>query len=814
VDLRADVRLVIRRLRSAPGYTLACVGILSLAIAASSATFSTLYAILLSPLPVHRPADLVVVWQTSPARKLPVVEVTYRTVEKWALSSRSFVRVAGMGSSTWPAVLQGRGDPARIAIAGVSANFFETLGAFPLVGRTLRPDDDVQNAARVAILSWGIWTRRFGGDPQVLGTTVSVDRRPHTIVGVMPKDFDFPRGADLWTAVTPILTANAAPDFDVLSRVGVLYAVGRLREGVTPTAAAQELSALSGQPGEPSTDVRAVVTPFLDYVVGPVRRQLWALFAAVLALLLIACSNVSTLMMTRVTLRRRDAAIRLALGASPFRLARLWLVEVSIIALLGGTIGIWAASVLARLIVLLAPSDVPRLANVGFNGAVAVFTFIVVVVCALLVGVIPALRAARSNAQGELVAAGRGILGPTSHGTRSILTVFQIATAVVLLVAMGLLVRSFVNLRRVDLGFVPSNVLTLEIDPQVPPTERTLLLGKNEWIHEFLTRLNSAPGVVSAGAVYLRPLSHGPIGQEIWTLLDEQPDTAVARQQNPLLNYQVATPGYFSAMRIALRRGRLFTANDNATAPRVAVVSESTARRLWPDQDPIGKRFLTTSFVPAPRTAWRTVIGVVDDVRYRGLDDPRLDVYDAALQSHDTARDVVVRTDGDPRGLVGVVRGVAAAIDRSVLIDRISTMDEVVLQATAPWRLAVWAFSVFGVLAFILAMFGLFTLISFDVAHRKQEYAVRLALGAPQPVILRTVMAMAGRRVLAGLTLGLVSAAAATSAIRTLTFHVAPVDPLTYGSVTVTVLLVVAVASYVPARRAAAIDPVHLLKTE
>jgi len=810
--LRA-VRLTIRDLVRAPGYTSAAVLTLALAIGANSAIFSAVYAVLLSPSAIQQPDNLVVCWERDPSRNLPVVELSYRNFQDWVTHTRSFSNAAAVGSSTWSAILDAQGESTRLSSAGVSVSFFDTLGVKPISGRAFTPDDDVPNAARVAILSHGIWVRRFGADPGVVGTTIQLGQ-PHTVVGIMPESFDFPRGTDVWLPVVPIL-ANAGNGRiqTGLESVGVLFVVGRLREGVTPGMAAEELDRLAAQLERQGTAHRfgsaVVVTSFLDHLMGPVRQAFWALFAAVALLLLIGCANVSGLMLTRVSLRRREHAIRLALGATRSHLGRHWALETLVLSIAGGGVGFIASRWLVQAIVALAPEDVPRLAEISTNFPVMAFTFLAVLMTALLCGAQPVWHAGASNLLEPLNEAARAAPGRPSSRARSLLLVFQIALTVVLLVAAGLVVRSFVNLRSIDLGFLPSNVLTMNVSP------RSAKPSVNEWVHELLAHVKALPGVEAAGGVYLRPLALGPIGAETWVILGGQPETPHSRRLNPPLSYQVATPGYFDAMRIQLKRGRLFNDLDNGGSPRVALVSESTARALWHGADPIGRRILMpTHSSDGGQNVWRTVIGVVGDVRYRGIDDVRLDVYDAALQSPSAADDLMIRTSGDPLAVAAAVQAEARRLDPRVVVDQLTTMDAIVSRAVAPWRFSVWMFTLFAVLAFVLAAVGLFSLVSLDVAHRRHEFAVRLALGAQRRDVRHSVLSTAFWRILPGLTFGVMGAVVGTRAVGHILFGVSPLDPPTYLAVVTLVVAVVIAASWLPAHRASGTDPLSLLRPD
>jgi predicted permease len=803
----ADLRHAFRSLRKSPGFTLAAVTTLAVAIGANSAIFSAVYAVLLRPLPIADASRLAMVWDSDPSRNLPVIELSYRQYERWAAAGRVFERATAVGASTWPTVLERNGESTRLSLAGVSGSFFETFGTVPLLGRALRAEDDVPGASKVVVLSHQAWTRVFGADRDIVGRTVKLDE-PHTVVGVMRDGFDFPRGTDVWVPVAPILAGSGSTwNTNALENVGVLFVVGRLREGMSPAAAAQDLGVVTApqSPGRFGTTV--VAKPFVEYFFGPVRQALFALFAAVGLLLLIACANVSGLMLTRVSARRIENAVRLALGATRGTLGRQWALETLLLFAAGGLLGLGLGVAMTKAIVAVAPPDVPRLSGVTFSVPVALFTLAATAITAVLCGAI-SIRQASSARLTESLNAVRSTRSKRTLRARSALVVLQVAFSLALVVTALLVIRSFTNLRRIDLGFLPDGVLSMNVEPRsVEPAK------VNAWIRELNERIAALPGVEAAGAVYLRPLALGPIGQETWVLVEGQPDDADTRRRNPTLNYQIATPEYFAAMRIPLVRGRLFTEHDRAGQTRVALVGASAARRLWPGGDPIGRRLQMPSFVPGDRApVWRTVVGVVSDVRYRGLDDVRLDVYDAALQAGQGATDLVIRASADPMRLSAAVQAEARRLDPQVVIDRISTMEAVVGKETAPWRFTVWVLALFGVLAFVLAGLGLFGLVALDVAERRREFAIRMALGAQRADLIRTALAVAGWRVAAGLLFGLLAAAAIARGIRAMLFGVSPLDAGSYAAGIALVLAVSALASFIPARRAAAAQPLLLLR--
>jgi putative ABC transport system permease protein len=810
MGLFSDFRHAARHLRQSPGYALAAALTLAVAIGANGAIFSAVNAVLLRPLPVDAPDRLAVVWQTDKAGQA-VIELTYRHLREWTEAGSTFTKAAVMGSHNWSAVLQGRGEPSRIWFAGVSAGFFDTLGVRPLLGRGFRAEDDVPNGPAIAVLNHAAWVRRFGADPGIVGTRMILDGGPVEIVGVMPSGVDFPRGAEFWAPIVPALATGTPPNAALLDTLGVFYVVGRLhpslamtgvRAGVDATEARLDLA----KPGRLKWGTTAVVTPFVDYVFGPVRPALRVLWSAVMVLLLIACANVSGLMLTRVATRRQEHSIRLALGATRLAVARAWIAEVLLVALAGGALGLTMAHWMAKAIVALAPDDLPRVADIAVDTPVALFTFGIVICAAVITVAVPLKQAGRASLL-DLVEGERTTSGRAAMRTRSALLVAQIALSVVLLVAAGLVLRSFLALSRVDLGFSPDRVLSVTVRPQGTP------LPPNVWLDGFLQRVRALPGVESAGAVYLRPLMLGPIGQGVAVRLEGQPEVPAGNNPNPVLNHQIATPGYFETLRIPLRAGRFFTDRDTRESPRVAIVGESTARRLWAGQDPIGKRLSMSSFTPGgPRTMWRTVVGVVSDVRYRGLEEAQLDIYDAALQTGRPADNVVVRTAGDPNLAAAAVRAAARQLDPASTVDTVTTLDAVVERAAAPRRLTMWLFVVFAGLAFGLAALGLFSVVALDVTHRAREFAIRMALGAPRRTILRDVLARAGARVGGGLALGLMAAGVASHSLRGLLFGIAPWDAATYAAVLVVVLVAVTIAAYLPARRAGRAEPQALLR--
>lgn len=819
MDILREAAFALRQFAKKPGYTVAAGLSLSLAIGANSAIFSAVHAVVLRPMPISEPERLVTCWETDPEHNLGTVEVSYRSFRDWQAGSQSFAGLAAMGSSNWNKVLEGHGNPVRLSFTAVSASFFSVLGATPALGRTFLKADDLPGAERVVILRHAVWRERFGADPNLVGRSITLDKRPYTVVGVMPDDFEYPRGADFWTPLVPILSeASAEWKVDALEArgLGLLYIVGRLRPDATVARATQDLERITREERPAAERFRSnpavVVTPLLDQLFGPMRRVLLWLFGAAALVLLVGCANVSGLMLTRATVRQGDDAIRLALGAGRSRVIRGWILEAGWLVLFGGVSGLLGAWALTKIIVALSPSGIPRMAHIAVDWSVIGFSTAVCALAALLCALAPAWRSAASDAAALLSNTSRGVASPSSLRSRSALVVLEIASAVVLLVAAGLTLRSFVNVRRLDLGYDPADVLTMDVEPQAASADN----GRGYYA-ELVARVQSLSKVKAAGAVYLRPLALGPIGQEMGVILEGQPQTADPGKENPLVNYESATPGYFEAMRIPLLRGRVFDNRDDARAPKVAVIGESTARRLWPGQYPIGKRLAIPLSSPnGHRPVWHTVIGVVKDGRYRGLDDVRLDFYEASDQAPPEfmARQLVVRTTGDPLGMAGAVQAEARAIDRNVLVGGITTMGAIVERAMAPWRFSVCMFMLFALLAFGLATGGLFGIVALNVALRSREFAVRMALGARSRDISSRVLLDAGRRAALGVSVGVLASAAGTHWLAGYLFGVLPLDVGTYAAVVAVVFIATASATFLPAYRASRLDPMTLLREQ
>ena len=809
----SDVRLTLRWLRRSPGLAAVAVCTLALAIGASVAAFAVVDKVLLRPLPVRDADRVVVIWPSE--RATPTIgEVSYATFRLWQQEERGFEQLAAMGSTTWGLVLQ-EGEPATIPVAAVSASFFPLTGAQAAMGRALQPEDDRQGSARVAVLSHGTWQRRFGGDAAIVGRPLRFRDGVYTVAGVMPDGFDYPRGAEMWVALVPQLEAASKQwDTNVIEDpgFGVLFVLGRLAPGVTIDAARATVSNLiaRGVPASFRAGMEASLTPIAEHVFGSTRTALAAVALCVGLVLLIASANACVLLLVRAASRAHDAAARIALGASRWRLVRQSLADAGVLAIAAGSAGAALAYWTVKALVVMAPAQIPRIEVVRFDSRTVAFATVVTILVVLLVGVAPGLQASSRHLSSALTGVGSRVTA--ARRMRQALAVAQVGLALVLLVCAGLVGRSFLNLLRIDVGFDPARVLTMDV--QLPDASRA---RHDNFYAALLERVRAMPGVESAGAIYQRPLEFSGIGVDGSVLIEGQ-RTAVEFadwEKNPRVNLESVTPGYFEAIGMPLVRGRGFAASDTGSAPRVAVVGEALARRLWPGQDPIGKRLNASGALSGAEEQWRwaTVVGVVRDGRYRGLTDPRFDLYLAHGQSDLRVKHLMVRAAGaEPLALAAAIRAEARRLDGSVLVESAAAMENLVRRATAPWRLSATTLAALGALALVLAALGVYATVSQSVVERAQEIAIRVAIGAAPArvaaMVIREGLWLACLGVAAGAALALPAARAITG----LLFGVRPLDPLTSAATALALFVASAVALWLPALKAARVEPGVLLK--
>lgn len=807
-DLRDSVRTIWRR----PGTTVVAVLMLSLGIGGATTIFSVVDAVLLRPLPYLEADRLVMIWLSDRTRSQPFLEISYPAFREWRERTRAFESIAAMPSVNFEMALTGRGEPMAIEARAVTGDFFSLLGTQATLGRVLLPHDDEIGAPAVAVLSHGLWRERFDADPGVLGRPMILDGRPFTVVGVVPEQFEYPRGARAWIPLQ--LPAEARQDHGTWWLLGL----GRVKREVELGAARTELTqiwrqkVLSLAPANADTSLldgyNAVLTPLQVAIFGATRPALFALLGAGILVLLIACVNSMGVLLVQATDRRRDIAVRYALGSGRARLMRAACAESAVIAVLAGAGGLMLAWVGIPFAIAQSPLDVPRLQDAGMNTRAFGFAFLAVALAAGLSAIGPMLLV-RDTALEQLLRESTPRVGGGGGRIRAALVVVQIALSLVLLVGAGLLVRTFFNLRQVPLGFEPGPVLAVTISPS---GEKYGDISRvRAFYGEILERVRALPGVLSAAAVTRRPL-WSTIGYDWNFTLEGQTDKDAER--NPLVNLMAVSSDYFRTMGIPMKRGRVFSDGDADGYPGVVVVSESFAARSWPGADPIGKRLKIPMAGTRYHDRWLTVVGVVADARYREIQAARLDLYMSYLQSNHPLNNLMVRSAGDPAALTRAIVHVVRDIDRHVPVTDTITMSRVVDQTLGIPRFATRLFGAFALVAIALAAFGLHALLAFWVASRTREMAVRRALGAQTGDVWRLVFGHAYRLAAVGLTAGLVAAATGAQLVGSLLYGVNAHDPMTFLAALILIAGVVAVACLSPALRATRVDPATALRAE
>jgi len=803
-DLRQALRALLRR----PLLFAVAAGALALGIGASTAVFSVVDAVLLRPLPFAEPGRLVLLWQSIPERNAPFVEVSYPYMLGLRARSRTMAAVAAMAGVNSGFTLGGP-EPVRVDGRIVTGNFFDALGAHAGLGRTFVEADDKVGVPRVVVVSHGLWQRQFGGDPRLVGRTLEVDGTPMTVIGVMPREFRYPTGADLWTPLVPVI-----PEVVNNPNVGWATLVGRVAPGTTVAQAAAELDAITAEqlrihaPSAPA--VKTVLTPLTHEWFGPARPALLVLLGAVLLVLLLACANVSALLLARAAARQREIAVRLALGASRARLVRQLLAEAVIIAAAGGLAGtlmaVWGLHGLLSLV----PAEIPRLEDAAIDPRVFAFALVLTGVSALASGLVPALLASRSTL-GDVLAEGSRSAGPGARQVRAraVLVATEAAAALVLLAGAGLLTRTFQNLRSVELGFDPRNVLTFEVAG--PHGRYDKPEASRELYRELVQKIGAVPGVEATAAVLIRPL-WGKVGMDWPIMVDGQSEAEAER--NPALNLQIVTHEFFRTMRMPVRQGRTFDDRDTAGVTPVVVVSEALARRYWPGQEAVGKRIRTPMPTPPYEQTWMTVVGVMAPARYRELQASRYDVYMSYLQADEGLRHVVVRTTGDPLALTPAVRAAVKSVDGELILTDVTSMAALVDVALGGARFGMQLLSGFALVALLMAALGIYGVVAFVVSRRTREVGIRMALGARAADVLGLVLRQGMAPVLAGLAAGLALALSLGRLGSSLLFEVPPHDVATLAAAAAVLTAAALLACALPARRAARIDPAQALRDE
>jgi predicted permease len=803
----ADFRYALRILRHSPAFTAIAVLVLALGIGANTAMFSIVDAVLLRSLPYEKPGRLTVLWMRFTGIGLPKDQNAVSAPEFMDLRrySQAFSHLAAIGGGSFNIRVGER--PERVDGATVSPSLFPLLGVQPILGRAFLPEEETPGRDNVALISYGLWQRLFASDPNLPGKALAINGRSFRIAGVMPPDFNFPGDAQMWTplAFTP----------EQLSRRDShgLMVIARIRDGVSFEAARADMAHVSRRIVEAAPQYpyrlfgfRVLMNPLLEELVGDIRPALLILMGAVAFVLLIACSNVANLLLARASNRGRELAIRTALGAGRLRLVRQLLTESLVLAIAGAAAGLLLARWLLLAFARLAENALPRTAQVGLNLPVLAFTVLIAVLTGVVFGLWPALQASRRFRPEALKEGGRGA---TSSGRRlrAALVVSEVSLSLILLAGAGLLVRSFMNLQKVDPGFRPANVLTMRIS--LPEARYGEPAKARSFYGELLRRVRQLPGVRSAGAISALPLSgQGSSGTVAVDTQSVPPD-----RRFPEADRRPVTPGLFQALGIGLVRGRYFDERDSENASPVAIIDESMARTFWPGQDPIGKRLKLGG--PGSSAPWMTIVGVVRHVRYRTLEEPsRVTLYWPEAQQPARSLSLAVRTANNPRSLASAIERQVLAMDPNQPVYDVRTMDELMASSMVRRRLAMLLLSLFAALALVLAAVGIYGVISCSVAQRTQEMGIRMALGASRLQVMRMVLGHSLGLVLAGIVLGLAGGVLLTRLMSSLLFDVRASDPSTFAAVALAMFAIGLVAALVPARRATLIQPIEALRQE
>jgi putative ABC transport system permease protein len=805
VFIKSDLIYAVRGLRKKPLFTAAAVLTLALGIGANSAIFTVVSAVLLRPLPYPAPDRLMMLWTHNPRQGYNKDVSAFPNFDDWSRQSASFERMSAYFGANF--TLTQAGDPAQIGGAIVTPGFFETLGVAPALGRTFGAREGAAGGDRVAILSHRIWQRRFGADPAIVGRTVMLNSISHEVLGVMPASFAHPETAAVWTPLAP--SERLGPFLQ--SRTAYwLQVVGRLKPGIDRRAAQSEMdtiaSALERQYPDANTGIGVRLVPMHEEIVGDVRQPLLILFGTAVLVLLIACANVANLLLARAAARQRELAIRTALGAGRRRLIAQLLTESLVLAAAGGAAGLLLAAWGIQALPSLAPSTLPRLTGVRIDTAVILYTLLASLVTGLVFGAAPALQSAAATAGEFLKERGRaGSQGARGRRLRAAFAIAEVAVALVLVIGAGLLVRSFVAMNRVDLGFDPRGILAVRLE--LPRARYSQDAQITAFFDDLASRLRALPGVESIGlgtSIVRAPASS--------TLSVHGRPAPAPSVRNLAVPYDSVTPEFFTTLRIPLRRGRLFTSADGPAAPRVVVVNESLARRFFPYDDALGKR-VTYDDPTDAQARWLTIVGIVADTRRGGVDrEPRAEVYYPLTQLPDRRMYVLVRTSGDPLALVRPAQAQVWAIDANQPTASVRSVEAILADAQANRRFTTLLLGLFSIVALALAAIGIYGVIAYSTAQRVQEIGIRMALGASRTTVLTSVLKEAVVIGVVGLALGMAAALALTRFLSGLLFGVGARDPMTFVALPLGLLLVAVLAALIPATRAVRVNPLVALR--
>ena len=799
--LLRDIRYGIRSLLKRPGFTMIALMALALGIGANTAIFSLVNAVLIRPLPFAEPDRLVWVWgnMSSGSNRASVSPPDYLDYRQQNTTFEEFAASIGVPIAS---NLTGNGEPERLNAAAVTGNYFQALGTPPALGRTFLLENEKPGNEQVAVLSYGLWQKRFGGDRAIVNKTITLDGKTCVVIGVMPQGFSFPQAAELWVPIN----FDISPEMKV-RKAHFMRPIGKLKQGVTLAQAQADTDAISKRLEQQYPDSNQGwnlrMVSLREQLVGNTRSTLYILFGAVGFVLLIACANVANLLLVRAAGRQKEIALRTALGAGRVRIIRQMITESVLLALMGGALGTLLAFWGVELLVKLSEGSIPPTAQIRIDATVLAFTFLTSVITGVLFGLAPALRTMRLNLSESLKEGGRTDGDGTHRNrTRSVLVVLESAVAVMLLIGAGLLVRSLIQLQNVSPGFDPHNVLTMRVD--LPRDKYSTAEKSGNFFSQLESRINGLPGVEHVGMVSELPLSGQPNDMP-YTVEGRPP---VSSDQAFDDDFRRVNTRYFSAMRIPFLRGRNFTEQEVRESAKLVIISDLLARQVFPNEEPIGKRLIM-----AMNNQPFEIIGIVGDIRHRALEStPSPAMYVPSNQA--PWMNIVLRMQGDPASLAGAVRNEVRALDPDQPVAMMRTMDQWMETAVAGPRYRTALLALFAFVALVLASTGIYGVMSYSVSQRTHEIGVRMALGARRMDVMKLVVRQGMTLVTVGVALGVLGAMALTRVMSTLLFGVTAKDPLTFVVVATLLTLVAFVACYLPARRATKVDPLVALRYE